>query len=190
MRLPGWPFLIPLLAAGALCQAPSPSPWTGFSAPAIDGARFAIHTADHAPTLFGFLAMTRSVPQADSRSTAVILQSLDHQYAAKGLRVAAMDASAAVSGQPSRHDDVVNTAADWNLRFPVLEDPDGSRGRAFHLRGLPTLVLLAADGTEVGRWVGYTRTAVLAQAIERQLGGPLGPLPDAAASPGQSSKKR
>jgi len=38
--------------------------------------------------------------------------------------------------------------------LPVLHDPQGALGRALGLRGLPTTVLLARDGRELGRLAG------------------------------------
>jgi hypothetical protein len=149
----------------------------GFSAPAVNGGNFVLQTPAASPVLLAFLALAPTSSQDSSRAVAVVLQSLDHQYGSCGLRVAALDASMVVSRQISRHEDIVNTAANWNLRFPVLEDPDGRRTQCFHIRTLPTILLISPDGKELGRWEGYTRTPVLARAIEQLVGGPLAAFP-------------
>lgn len=171
-----------IVAAGQCVHAAEVS-WAGFSAPAINGGRFAISEREHHPILFAFLALGGDRGQAQSRAVAVVLTSLDRQYRGRGLRVVAMDASAVASHEVSRPRDVANRAADWNLHFGILVDPDGSRAREFHVLSVPMIILISAEGTELERWEGYTRTPVLAQAIERVVGGPLAALPDSATQP-------
>ena len=156
-----------LLASFGWCQS-SNCP-AGFSAPEINGGNFVQQAPAASPVLLAFLALSPTSSQNSSRATAVVIQSLDRQYVSRGLRVAALDASMVISRQISRHEDIVNTAANWNLRFPVLQDPDGSRARCFHIRTLPTILLISPEGKELGRWEGYTRTPVLARAIEQLL---------------------
>jgi hypothetical protein len=160
-----------LLAVSGLCQ-PRPA------ASADEDGRLAISARQGSPLLLAFLALTADNGREQSRAVSVVLDSLDHQYGSRGLRVAAIDASVVVTHRASRHEEVVNTAADWNLKFPVLEDANGGSAQAFHIRSLPTLILVSATGREIGRWQGYTRTPIVAQAIERVLGGPLAALPD------------
>jgi hypothetical protein len=164
-----------LLAACGWCQS-SDCP-AGFSAPTVNGGNFVLQTPAASPVLLAFLTLAPTSNQDSSRATAVVLQSLDHQYSSRGLRVAALDASIVVSHQSSRHEDIVNTAANWNLRFPVLEDPGGRASQCFHIRTPPTILLISPEGKELGRWEGYTRTPVLARAIEQLLGGPLAAFP-------------
>jgi hypothetical protein len=118
-----------------------------------------------------------------------------HQYGPRGLRVAIVDASvlapatalssaaepargssSAPVKQPSR-DAVLNASYDWHLEFPLLFDQKGQLARALQVNEVPTTFLVATDGTIVQRWQGLTRPAVLAQGIERLLGGPLGRMP-------------
>ena len=139
------------------------------------------------PVLLAFLALTANGSETTSRATAVILQSLDHQYSSRGLRVAAMDATAVVSHRISRRADLVNTAADWSLQFPVLEDPAGLGSQCFRIHTLPTIVLISPNGKELGRWEGFTRTPVLARAIEQIVGGPLAAFPAGSLSPENTS---
>ena len=166
-----------LLAVSAWCKPPASGCWTGFSAPAVNGGAFALRGREHSPVLLAFLALKANGSEATSRATVVILQSLDHQYSSRGLRVAAMDATAVGSQRISRHADIVNAAADWNLKFPVLEDPAGRGAQCFHIRTLPTILLISPEGKELGRWEGFTRTAILARTIEQIVGGPLAALP-------------
>jgi hypothetical protein len=159
----------------------------GFSAPAVNGGNFVLQTPAASPVLLAFMALAPTSSQDYSRAAAVVLQSLDHQYSSRGLRVAALDASKVVSHQSSRHEDIVNTAANWNLKFPVLEDPAGRASQCFHIRTLPTILLISPDGKEIGRWEGYTRTPVLARAIEQLVGGPLAAFPADSLSTEKSS---
>jgi hypothetical protein len=187
MRLSNIAFAFLLLAVCSLCKAPATRCWAEAPAPAGNGGEQALRGQEKSTVLLAFLALTAKETQATSRATAVILQSLDHQYSSRGLRVVAVDATAVFSHRASQRADVVNRVADWNLKFQVLEDPVGSRAQALHIHILPTIVLISDDGKEVSRWEGYTRTPVLAQAIERLLGGPLGSLPDAASQPEKGS---
>lgn len=166
-----------LLAVSAWCKPPACGCRMNFSAPAVNGGVFVLRGRQHRPVLLAFLELTADDHQATSRATAVILQSLDHQYSGRGLRVAAVDATAVVSHRSSRHANLVNTAANWNLELPVLEDPAGRAAQCFQIRSLPTILLISPNGKELGRWEGFTRTPVLARAIEQTLGGPLASLP-------------
>jgi len=164
-----------LLAVNGPCQS-------GMAASADENGRSAISARQGSPLLLAFLSLTASNGREQSRAVSVVLDSLDHQYSSRGLCVAAIDASVVVTHRASRHEEVVNTTADWNLKFPVLEDANGGSAQAFHICSLPTLILISATGREIGRWQGYTRTPILAQAIERVLGGPLAALPDSNAA--------
>lgn len=157
--------------------------WQRLSAPTVSGGQFSMKDEKSKLVLIAFLVLAEKDGAGTSRATAVVLESLAHQYRGRGLHVVAIDASATFSHKISQHTEVVNRAADWNLEIQVLEDPYGSRARSFGICRLPTMVLISADGVEISRWEGYTRTPVLAQAIERRLGGPLGKLPDEAAHP-------
>jgi thioredoxin-like negative regulator of GroEL len=59
----------------------------------------------------------------------------------------------------------------------MLLDHDGQLARQLQVSQLPTTFLVAADGRILQRWQGLTRPAVLAQGIERLLGGPLSQAP-------------
>ena len=56
------------------------------------------------------------------------------------------------------HQDTTQNAravlTDFDVTFPVGYDPDGRIAPTYRLRGLPTTVFVAADGTEVGRVTG------------------------------------
>ena len=100
-----------------------------------------------------------------------------HQYGSRGLRVAIVDASALAPGAPPSHDAVLNASYDWHLNFPLLLDRNGQLARQLGVKEVPTTFLIASDGTIVQTWHGRTLPAILAQAIERMLGGPLGQVP-------------
>lgn len=100
-----------------------------------------------------------------------------HQYGPRGLRVAIVDASVlAPALQPSR-DALLNASYDWHLDISLLLDKNGRLGLQLGVTQVPTTFLFAADGTLAQRWQGTTRPEILAQAIERFMGGPLGQTP-------------
>lgn len=102
---------------------------------------------------------------------------MSHQYAALGLCVVVVDTSKFLSHQSVSKQDLANASADWHLDFPVLEDPGGEVVHQFGIHDAPALVFINAHGNIMQSWNGYTRPAVLAQAIESVLGGPLSRLP-------------
>jgi len=128
--------------------------------------------------LLAFLQVLPDSAATPSRSEALFLQSMEHQYAARGLRVAAIDGSSMVSHRSPFHDDLLNASYDWHLTFPLLEDHNGSAAHEFHVRTVPTVVLIDDTGIIVQAWEGFTPPALLAQGIERLLGGPLGRVPE------------
>jgi thiol-disulfide isomerase/thioredoxin len=72
--------------------------------------------------------------------------------------------------------------------LPRYTDPDSAVGRAFHVRGLPTTVLLDRDGNEIGRfegganWAGADALALIDWAIKSD-GAKTGNLPPAQKTP-------
>lgn len=159
-------------------RAQSPASALDFSLPQVRGGEFHLRAASGRPILLAFLQTIPDTADTPSRNEAVFLLSMAHQYAPGGLTVVAIDASAlAAGGAPSRGD-LINASYDWQLSFPLLEDSGNRVARRFQVVRVPTLVLLGADGRVAQRWEGLTRPAVLAQGIERVVGGPLGGLPD------------
>lgn len=145
--------------------------------PAVRGGTFRLGSSPGRPLLLAFLQVIPDSAATPSRSEALYLQSMEHQYGARGLRVALIDASSMVSHRNSPHDDLLNASYDWHLTFPLLEDNDGSAAREFHVHTLPTVVLINDTGIIVQSWEGFVPPALLAQGIERILGGPLGHVP-------------
>lgn len=157
----------------------------------IRGGALPLRTKPAQPLLLAFLQTVPDTAPTPSRSQAVFLLSMAHQYGPRGLRVAIVDASvltpfsalASASAlahgsapsppsQPSR-DAILNASYDWHLDVPLLVDPESKLARQLQVSSVPTTFLFAADGAFVQRWQGLTRPAVLAQGIERLLGGPL-----------------
>lgn len=177
-----------ILASSAWCQLPLSGCRTKLASAAIKNNDL-LRGQNDSPLLLAFLPLTEKNAQASSRATAVILQSLERQYDNRGLRVVAIDASFVASRRTTRHADIVNTAADWSLSFPILEDPVGHGAQCFHVHMLPTVLLISPKGKEVGRWEGFTRTPVLAQAIEQIVGGPLASVSSSSLQPEGVSNK-
>jgi hypothetical protein len=165
--------LLLLLTASGVTQRTDARSWAGFSAPLLRGGSFAITGHENQLTLLVFLALADGSNQSPSHAATVVLSSLDHQYSSRGLRVMVVDDPSIGSHREFHRSDTINQAADWNLTVPILEDVDGRRANKYLVRAVPTTILIAANGKEIDRWVGYTRTAVIARAIESVLGGPL-----------------
>ena len=64
-------------------------------------------------------------------------------------------------------DAVVKTARAWHLERPVVHDADGALQRAYGIRALPTVIVLAADGTVVESLAGRVTADELADGIAR-----------------------
>jgi hypothetical protein len=56
----------------------------------------------------------------------------------------------------------------WDIRGPILLDENAEYAERLGIRGVPTNVLVDADGTVVG--VGLTRLDELEAAVDRLLG--------------------
>jgi hypothetical protein len=188
-------FLVSILAISSVMAAPSNPEARSMAAdagpsmqvhrkvrnmifPAVRGGTFRLIASPRKPLLLAFIQVLPDSAATPSRSEAPYLESMERQYAARGLRVAAIDASSKVSPPSARHGELVNASYDWHLTFPLLEDTNGRAAREFHVRTLPTIVLIDDTGFIVQSWEGYAPPALLAQGIERLLGGPLGTIPE------------
>jgi len=148
-----------------------------FVLPQVGGGTFQLHSQPAGPVLVAFLQTVPDTADTPSRTQAVFLMSMAQQYAPRGLKVVAIDASALVNHQPPDHDTLINASYDWQMKVPLLEDMGSRIAHRFGVTQLPTVILFATDGTISQRWQGLTGPAMLAQAIERFMGGPLGRLP-------------
>jgi hypothetical protein len=145
--------------------------------PDVRGGAFHLRALPAQPLLLAFLETVPDTADTASRNQVVFLASMAQQYGPRGLRVAIVDASILVFGSQPSHDAVLNASYDWHLRFPLLLDQNGRLARQLGVKEVPTTFLIAIDGTIAQRWQGRTRPAILAQGIERLLGGPLGQVP-------------
>jgi AhpC/TSA family len=143
----------------------------------VRGGTFHLPSDGSSPVLLAFLQTVPDAADTPSRSQMVFLASMAHQYGPRGLKVVVVDASGLVNPWEPDHNALVNASYDWQMNFPLLEDPGNRVANRFGVTRPPTLILFAADGTISQRWQGLTGPAMLAQAIERFVGGPLGQLP-------------
>jgi hypothetical protein len=97
---------------------------------------------------------------------------MNRQYSTCGLKVVIVDSSALVTGQPPKRDAMINASYDWQLDIPLLEDDDNHVARSWEVYGVPTLMLVASDGSIAQRWSGLTGPAILAQGIQKVCAGP------------------
>jgi peroxiredoxin len=147
-----------------------------FSLPAVRGDSFHLHAPDVQPALLAFLQSVPDTADTPSRSQVAQLQSMDHQYRARGLRVVIIDATALATGSKPDHNSLINASYDWNLQIPLLEDENGSVARMIGVTHLPTTILVAADGRAAQVWERPVPPGVMAVAIETAFGsGPLVP---------------
>jgi peroxiredoxin len=147
-------------------------PVLDFTLPQTRGGVFHLR-AD--PSQVVLLAFLQTVPDASdtlSRQQVTFLASMEHQYGGRGLKVAIVDASTLVTHQPLNHDALVNASYDWHLDIPLLADDNNRVANRWGIAEVPTLMLLAPDGTMAERWHGLTGPATLAKSIEKMCGGP------------------
>ncbi len=147
-----------------------------FALPAVRGGDFQLRAAAGQPALLAFLQTVPDDADTPSRSQVAMLQSMDHQYRARGLRVVIIDATALATGRKPDHNSLINASYDWNLQIPLLEDDNGGVTRLIGVTHVPTTILVAADGRATQVWEQPIPPGVLAVAIENAFGsGPLVP---------------
>jgi peroxiredoxin len=143
-----------------------------FTLPQVRGGRFHLRGEQSQAILLVFLQTVPDTADTPSRRQVPFLLSMNHQYSARGLKVVIVDSSALVTHQIPRRDALINASYDWQLDIPLLEDDDNRVARTWEVTRVPTLMLLASDGTLTQRWHGLTGPAILAKSIENLLGGP------------------
>jgi len=94
------------------------------------------------------------------------------QYARKGLRALAVDASLPRTGQEPSADALLNTIYDWNMQsLPLLRDAGARVAHRYGARRAPATFLIAPDGRVLRRWDGLALAQQLDQAIQGRVGG-------------------
>lgn len=144
----------------------------------VRGGVFHLQFQPQQPLLLAFLQTVPDTANTPSRGQAILLQSMDHQYASRGVRVVVVDASQLATGRVPQHGELVNASYDWGMTIPLLEDPDHLAARRFGIKTVPTTILFKPDGSVQHRWEGPVHPAEFAQEIERLVGGPLGRVRD------------
>jgi hypothetical protein len=151
---------------------------------AVRGGVFTLRQAAPHPVLIAFLETVPDTADTPSRSQVALLESMDHQYRGRGLRVAIVDATALAAGHKPDHDSLVNSSYDWNLHIPLLVDDSSRVAHMFKVTHVPTTILVKADGTVAQVWERPMAPGELAIAIEKTLeGGPLVPGSTTAPAP-------
>jgi peroxiredoxin len=150
----------------------SAAPVPAFTLPQVRGGVFHLRPGQSQAVLLAFLQTVPDTTDTPSRGQAPFLLSMNHQYSARGLNVVIVDSSALVTHQLPTRDALINASYDWQLDIPLLEDEGNRVARNWGVTQVPTLLLLASDGTLAQRWQGVTGPAVLAKSIENILGGP------------------
>ncbi len=183
-------FTLTLIAG---CRSKPISTLPDFTLLDVRGGQFHLRSQPAQPVLLAFLQTVPDTSDTPSRSQVVFLASMDQQYGPRGLRVVAVDASVLALGSTPSHaarafgdgsstaiwslDAVRNASYDWQLAFPMLIDPDGRLAHKLGVDQVPTTFLISAQGQILHQWRGFTRPAVLAESIEKLLGGPLAKTP-------------
>jgi peroxiredoxin len=145
-----------------------------FTLPQVRGGVFHLRASHSEAVLLAFLQTVSDTADTPSRRQVGLLLSMNHQYSARGLKVVIVDSSALVTHQPSKREALINASYDWQLNIPLLEDDDNRVARSWGVTEVPTLMLLASDGSMAQRWYGLTGPAILARAIERVCPGRSG----------------
>jgi hypothetical protein len=146
------------------------TPVPDFTLPQVRGGVFHLRAGYSHAVLLAFLQTVPDTAETPSRRQVGFLLSMNHQYSARGLKIVIVDSSALVTRQPPEHDALINASYDWQLDIPLLEDDDNRVARNWSVTQVPTLVLLASDGSIRQRWYGLTGPAILAQGIEKVCG--------------------
>ncbi|MGA8764106.1 MAG: redoxin domain-containing protein [Candidatus Sulfotelmatobacter sp.] len=142
--------------------------------PQVRGGTFRLRRQRQELVLLAFLQTVPDTADTPSRREVAFLLSMNHQYAARGLRAAIIDSSALVRNQQPTHEELINASYDWHLDIPLLEDRDNRIASRLSVLQLPTMILIASDGSISQRWQGVTAPAILAQGIEKQFGQQFG----------------
>jgi hypothetical protein len=150
------------------------TPALDFTLPQVRGGSFHLGAGLSPAVLLAFLQTVPDIEDTQSRRQVAFLLSMNHQYSARGLKVVIVDSSALVTRQPPTRDALINASFDWQLDIPLLEDDDNRVARKWGVSKVPTLMLVASDGTLAQRWDGLTGPAILAQSIEKVCNGTSG----------------
>jgi len=145
-----------------------------FTLTAVRGGVFTLRQSTPQPALIAFLQTTPDTADTPSRSEVALLQSMDHQYRSRGLRVVIIDATMLGAGHRLDRNSLINASYDWNLKIPLLEDESGRVAQQLKVTQAPTTILVKADGAVAQVWERPMAPGELAIAIEKALGG--GPL--------------
>ncbi len=155
------------------CQrGQSATPVPDFTLPQARGGVFHLRAEPSQAVLLAFLQTVPDASDTPSRQQVTFLASMEHQYGGRGLKVVIVDSSALVTHQPPDHDALLNASYDWHLDIPLLEDDNNRVAHRSGITEVPTLILLAPDGTMAERWHGLTGPATLAESIEKMCSGP------------------
>jgi peroxiredoxin len=168
-----------LAASGAVRPGDAAPNFTLF---AVRGGIFTLRLAAPQPVLIAFLQTAPDTAGTPSRSEVALLQSMDHQYRSRGLRVVIIDATALAAGHKPDDNSLINASYDWNLQIPLLNDDSSRVARMFGVTQVPTTFLVKADGSVAQVWEHKMAPGELAIAIEKALGG--GPLVPPSSSQG------
>lgn len=165
---------VALICVAACRRDQSATAVPAFTLPQVRGGIFQLRPGQSQAVLLAFLQTVPDTADTPSRGQVPFLRSMSHQYSARGLKIVIVDSSALVTHELPTRDALINASYDWQLDIPLLED-DGNRvARNWGVTQVPTLLLLASDGTLAQRWDGLTGPAILAQRIEKLCGGPPG----------------
>jgi len=147
--------------------------------PDVRGGTFQVANKHPGLFLVAFLSVMSERTDSPSLRQSLALSSMQRQYSAKGLSVVAVDTSSLLVHRSIARQEIANVATNWHMDFTVIDGTNGMLlGRFGRTDDSPTLLLVDGSGRILHIWHGFTRPAYLAQAIERELGGPLSRIPD------------
>jgi thiol-disulfide isomerase/thioredoxin len=134
-----------LAVLGAACSSTTSSSVPEYRARDRDGGRVTVEDLRGAPVLLTSWATWCK----ECKTLLPSLEEFSDEQGVDGVRVVAVNVNA-----PGAERDVVALEREYGMTMDRWRDVDNDFTQAFRSRGVPTSVLLAADGTVVRRWPG------------------------------------
>ncbi len=132
--------------------APATAQSADFAFRSIDGRRVAANELRGKVVVLAFGASWLPLSRAQVQG----VQQLANEYGGRGVEVfwVSVDSEQPKSKNFASDEQLRSFATKYNLRVPVLRDPDGAMSKALGVDQLPTLIILDKQGNVAGAPVG------------------------------------
>lgn len=153
-------------------QAGMPAP--DLTLPRAQGGFYHLAAQQGHVVLLSFLVTQPDTLATTSRSQAVVLLSMQHQYGPRGVEVVLMDESGRAGQEPPPLSALLNVTYDWDLgSIPLLSDgASHTTARTYGVQQLPTTFLLGVSGQVVSRWNSKVLASQVGLALQKLVGPP------------------